>query len=320
MAYLQAYKDVKPVVAEIHDDDGLVGHFFGALSRQLGLKVLGSPLSGWGTNKMGFLLTPGASRAKAAVALLDFAYKELGCVHVELWDRPMEPDEARTTPYAVTRRETFEVDLSGSTEDVLARMQSRTRTYVRRASRSGLRIEEVTGVVVAEEYHRQLVDVFAASALVPTYGVDRVRALIENVGPSGQLLVLQVRDARDDPVATLLTVGRGSRATLWGLSWYRAAARLHPIEPLQWAAMQRWRERGAATYDLDGATLAKYKFGGSMRVETHLHHSRYAAIEAGRNAVKAVFYGRQRLIGRLHAQRRAVQRDRPEGSDDIDQG
>jgi hypothetical protein len=290
-------------VAEIQDGPQLVGHFVGATSRRFGLRVLGSPLSGWGTSKMGFLLRPGASHVEAADALLDFAYGDLGCVHIELWDRRMRLDQTATTRYSVSPRDTWEVDLVGTEEEVLTRVHSRTRTYIRRAPKTGLLIEEVTGAGFADEYHRQLVDVFTSSALVPTYGVERVRSLIEHVEPSGQLLMQRVRDPDGQPIASLITLGRHARATLWGLAWYRSAAKLHPIEPLQWAAMMRWRERGAAVYDLDGAALGKAKFGGDRITEARLHHSRHATLEIGRDAVRRLFYGRQRLVGRWRGRR-----------------
>lgn len=303
LAYLQRYRDVEPMVAELLDGSVVVGHFVGAVSRLLGLRILGSPRSGWGTNKMGFLLRPEASPVGAAAALLDFAYDDLGCVHVELWDRHLRVEDVARLPYTLSTRETWEIDLTGSEQDILARMKSRTRTYVRRAVRTGLRIEEVSGVDFADEYYRQLVDVFESSQLVPTYDIDRVRDLIESLESSGQLLMLRVRDCDGDPIASLLTVGRNARATLWGLGWYRDAAKDHPVEPLQWEAMLRWRERGATVYDLDGPTLAKAKFGGAVRTEAHLHHSKYAVLETGRDAVRALFYSRQRLLGRLRTRR-----------------
>ena len=301
--YLERYRGVSPIVAEVLEASAVVGHFVGAVSRELGLRVLGSPRSGWGTNKMGFLLQPEVSRIRAAEALLEFAYGDLGCVHVELWDRHLRVDDAKSLPYVLTTRETSEIDLSRSEQEILAEMQSRTRTYVRRASRVGLRIEEVSGVDFADEYYHQLVDVFESSSLVPTYGVDRVRDLIESVGPSGQLLMLRVRDGDDDPIASLITVGRNQRSFLWGLAWHRAAAKLHPVEPLQWEAMRRWRERGAGSYDLDGPGLGKAKFGGEPRIEAHLHHSRYAVLDVGRSAVRTLFYSRQRFMGRVRARR-----------------
>ena len=231
LAFLQATKGVALVVAEIQVEAGhAVGHFVGGITSVLGLRVLGSPLSGWGTNVMGFLLRPGIDRREAAIALLGFAYRELGCVHVEVRDRASDVTGIQDSPYTVTRRETLEVDLTGSEEDVVSRMHSRTRTYVRRASRIGLIVDHALDVGIADEYYAQLVDVFSSQSLVPTYGIDRIRSLVETVGPSGQLSMLRLRSPDGEPVGSIVTVGRNSRAALWGLAWYRSAAKLHPVE------------------------------------------------------------------------------------------
>jgi hypothetical protein len=195
----------------------------------------------------------------------------------------------------------------------MARMKSRTRTYLRRAERVGLATEEETDIAFADEYHHQLVDVFASSGLTPTYGVERVRKLIEIVGPSGQLSMMRLLGPDGDRLGTILTIGRNSRAALWGLAWYRSAAELHPVEPIQWAAMQYWHGRGMSIYDMDGNHPAKAKFGGQVRLEYRMHHSKYAVLEHGRNAVRSLFYSRQRLMGRVQERTRA--RSSRDGSD-----
>jgi hypothetical protein len=300
LAFLQATKGISPVVAEIKDDDGhTVGHFVGGVVRALGVRILGSPFSDWGTRRMGFLLRPGADRVDAAKALLDFAYRDMGCFHVEIRDQFPGAEALTAHSFLVEPRETFEVDLTGSDEDVLSRMHSRTRTYVRRGPRIGLRVEEVTGVGFAEEYYEQLLDVFGSKSLVPMHGVERVRSLIDIVGPSGQLGMIRVTDPGGDAVASIITLGRKRRSALWGLAWHRAAANLHAVEVIQWAAMSYWRERGAIIYDLDGTILGKEKFGGSIRTDLQLRHSRHPVLERGRDAVRAILYARQRVQGRL---------------------
>jgi hypothetical protein len=304
LAFLKVTKGIEPVVAEIRTEaDDAVGHFVGGITRLLGLRILGSPLSGWGTNVMGFLLRPEVDRREAAIALLEFAYRELGCVHVEVRDRISDVTGIHDSPYSVTTRETLVVDLNGSEDDAIGRMHSRTRTYVRRAPRIGLVIEEATDPGFADEYNAQLVDVFGSKALVPTYGMDRIRSLIEIVGPSGQLSTIRLQSPGGEPVGSIVTVGRNARAALWGLAWYRSAAEFHPVEALQWAAMRYWRAQGAVAYDLDGTGLAKEKFGGSVQTELHLHHSRHAVFDRGRDAIRTLFYSQQRARGRLRSLR-----------------
>src|SRR5207237_7807974 len=123
-------------------------------------------------------------------------------------------------------------------EIILGRMHSRTRTYIRQAARRGLRAETAAGVAFADEFHLQLTDVFARQRLVPTYGVERVRKLIQALENTGQLLLLRVSAADGTSLATAVVVGRNRMAVLWGTASLRANTKFHPNELLHWEAMR----------------------------------------------------------------------------------
>lgn len=299
LEYLAVTQGAKPVIAEVRQGGACVGHFVGATVRRFGLSILGSPLAGWGTQMMGFMLHEGVDRRAAMRSLLPFAYDGLGCVHVDVGDRHLTPDDMAETPYVGRSAVIPVVDLSGSEEAVLAQMRSRTRTYTRRAAKHGLRTEIATGKGFAKEYYEQLVDVFRSSGLTPTYGLDRVRHLVRILEPSGQLAMIRIVDADGNRIGTSLTIGRNGRATLWGLAFYRKYAGLHPVEPLQWATMRYWRERGFHLYDLAGDHRSKAKFSSSDETLVRFNSSRYPILDHGRRAVRDAFYARQRLVGRI---------------------
>jgi CelD/BcsL family acetyltransferase involved in cellulose biosynthesis len=298
LSYLGASQGAEPVVAQVLEGDQLRGHFVGAIVRRWGLRVLGSPLSGWGTQVMGFLIDDDLDRRRALEAARTFAYRDLGCAHIELGDRKIGATDVAGTPFGLVPGETLVVDLTGSESDVLGQMHPRTRTYARRAAKTGLRAEVATGAAFADEYYDQLLDVFHSSGLVPTYGRERVRQLIEALEPSGQVVMVRLRAADGTPVATTIGIGRNERAVMWGAAFYRDHASLHPVEPLQWEAMRAWRERGIAKYDLSGNFPSKAKFGRIVEPLHRVHHSRYPILEHGRTAVRSLFYARQRLAGR----------------------
>jgi hypothetical protein len=50
---------------------------------------------------MGFLLEDGVDRRAAAEALVWFAFNDLGCLHVELNDRRLAPEQMTGSQYAV---------------------------------------------------------------------------------------------------------------------------------------------------------------------------------------------------------------------------
>lgn len=298
LAYLAQTQRAEPVLAEVLDGSQVVGHFVGALVRRFGVPILGSPMPGWATQYMGFLLQDGASRRAAVDALPAFAFGELGCVHLEFGDRRLGVDELAGSSFRAHPGGTYLVDLARPEEELLAGMAARTRTYVRRAARTGLIAEEVTGPEFADEYHAQLTEVFARQGLAPTYGVDRVRSLIRTVGPSGQLLLLRVRGPEGEPLATAVSIGRGPLAVNWGTASSRAAGSLHPNDLLWWEMLRRWRERGATCFDMGGRGDYKAKYGGVPTPVVRFHRSRFGVLELGRTAVERLVRGRQVLAGR----------------------
>jgi CelD/BcsL family acetyltransferase involved in cellulose biosynthesis len=296
--YLGASQDAEPVIALVRADGRPVGHFVGAIVRRYGIRILGSPLRGWGTQYMGFLLDDGFDRGRAAEALLPFAFGDLGCLHVELADRHLTANQMAGVGYAIENGRTFMVDLARPEEEILAGMRPRTRQYVRKAVRQGIRPEVATGLDFADDFHAQLVEVFAHQGLVPTYGVERVRQLITALQPTGQLHLVRVMAPEGRCVASGVSVGRGRTAVFWGGAFFRADSELHPNGVLWWEAMRYWRSRGAQRYDMGGGGDYKAKYGGVETPTFHFHRSRYGVLRYGRWAVRSLFRARQVLAGR----------------------
>ena len=142
----------------------------------------------------------------------------------------------------------YRTDLTRSEEDLFDGMESACRRCIRKAEKSGLKIEEAHGLAFADEYYEQLKDVFAKQSLVPTYSVERVRALVRNVEPSGNILLLRARDPEGKCIATGIYPGFNQIAEFWGNASFRAHQNLRPNEACHWYAMRYWKKRGA--YDL----------------------------------------------------------------------
>jgi CelD/BcsL family acetyltransferase involved in cellulose biosynthesis len=296
--YLAASQRAEPVIAAVIADGRPVGHFVGAMVRRYGVRILGSPLRGWGTQCMGFLLEDGFDRRAAAMALPEFAFEKLNCLHVELSDRHLTADLMAGSGYDVEIGKTFVVDLARSEEEILAGMRRKTRQYLRGAVRDGVRAEIATELDFADDFHEQLVEVFAHQGLAPTYGVERVRQLITSLQPAGQLLLVRVRAPDGRCVSSGLSIGRGSTAVLWGGAFRRTDSELRPNEVMWWEAIRHWRSRGALRVDMGGAGDYKAKYGGVELPTFHFHRSRYGIMRHGRSAVRKLFRARQALAGR----------------------
>src|SRR5438128_2642389 len=87
LEFLADSQAATPVVAALHDGGRAVGYFSGLLLRRAGIRILGSPFTGWTTSYMGFNLLPEIPRSEALQALQRFAFREMNCLHLEVADQ-----------------------------------------------------------------------------------------------------------------------------------------------------------------------------------------------------------------------------------------
>jgi hypothetical protein len=299
--FVSASQRAEPVFAALRNGGSTAGYFTGLVVRRYGISILGSPMPGWTTSFMGFNLEDGVSRRHAAEALVEFTFGSLGCRHLELRDRDLLPSDVEGVGFEDTPWTGLEVDLRRPEEEIWAGMQGRCRTAIRKAERSGVVIEEASDIEFADDCYAQLRDVFAKQSLVPPYGVERLRALIRHVHPSGRLLLVRARNAAGECIATgIFPAMNRSMHFLVGASW-RDQQHLNPNEPLTWYAMRYWRDRGIATCDLGGYMSYKRKWGGEEFRVAWLRKSRSRRISAMRNLAQAAFAARQGLSGRVRS-------------------
>jgi CelD/BcsL family acetyltransferase involved in cellulose biosynthesis len=261
LTFLERTQRGEPVVAAVDVDGEAVGYFTGLVVRRGGLPILGSPFPGWTTDWMGFNLGDGVSRAAVASALPQFAFGDAGCLHVELRDRRLRDEDIRGLPFSRKEVRTFELDLARSDDELLGGMTSACRRAIKKSERVDVGVEEAADEEFADEYHSQLVDVFARQGLTPTYGADRVRELIRCLHPSGRLLLLRARRPDGACIATAIFPALNGTAYFWGGASRRNDQIMRPNEALFWYAMRYWRDRGMTTLDLGGGGDYKRKYG-----------------------------------------------------------
>lgn len=251
----------EPVVARVFEDGQEAGWFTGMVVRRFGIKILGSPFPGWTTGSLGFNLDPHVDRVAAAEALRSFAWKELGCLHLELKDRRLLGSELEQQGFASTPTVVFEVSLTESEEAIFDRMTSPCRRAIRKSVKDGVVIERAEGIDFADEYYAQLVEVFDKQSLHPPYDVGRVRALIEHLHPTGRLLLLRARGPAGDSIATGIFPALNDTAYFWGGASWREHQIHRPNEAVFWHAMRYWRGQGIRVLDMGGGGDYKRKYG-----------------------------------------------------------
>lgn len=299
LEFVARAQHAEPVVAALVADDVTVGFFTGLVHRRFGVTILGSPMPGWTTGFMGFNLEPGVSRRAAVEALVPFAFRDLGCAHLELRDRYLQASDLAGLEFKHTPWSGLEVDLSRPEAEIWDALKAPCRTAIRKALRHGVTVEEATGVDFADDFYPQLKDVFAKQALVPPYGIERIRELIRDVHPAGRLLLLRARNVEGECIATGIFPGMNRTMHFLAGASLREHHHLRPNEALMWHAIVRWKARGIEACDLGGVVSYKRKWGGREVHVPFVRVSRWGAVSLMRDAAKTAHYARQTVGGRV---------------------
>jgi CelD/BcsL family acetyltransferase involved in cellulose biosynthesis len=297
LSFLRETQHGEPVFAALTDDTAIAGYFCGMIVRKFGIPILGSPMPGWTTAYMGMNLLDSASHQFVVESITRFAFRELGCVHLEMMDRRLTPDSVFELSCRTRLFNGFEIDLTQSEGVLMADMDGSCRRNIRKAVRCGLQIRECTDKSFVDHYYAQLEDVFAKDGLVPTYDKKRVQALLSHLLPENKVLPLQAIDPDGNCIASMITVAANGTAFLWGSTSWRRFQHLRPNELLMWSSMQHWKSHGIRKLDMGGGGEYKRKYGGYEISVPWLRTSKYVGLESLRATAAHAVKLQQRLRG-----------------------
>jgi hypothetical protein len=285
-----------PVFAEVRDGSSVVGCFHALMIRCFGLKILASPFPGWATMYMGFNLLPGVPRWAALQALEHFAFRDLGCIHVEVADRLFTLEDACRSGFEQRSYSSYEHDLTQSEDELYRGMTNNYRRHIRKAAQSGVVIEEAAGDnIFVSEYYNQLREVFRKQGLVPTYSLERVRKFVQYLHPTGHLGLFRARDSEGRCIATGIFHGMNNFAQGWGSASLRQSLHLCPNQALQWHALRYWRNRGIGCFDWGGGGKYKEQYGCRKITVIRLCKSRIGLLSKLRDQAQKVHLQQLRL-------------------------
>lgn len=297
-----------PVIAEVRDGQDVAGYFTGLTFSKFGMKILGSSFPGWTTPYIGFNMKPGTSRREALIALEKFAWDDLKCLHIEVSDPNFIVDDSEGLGFNHEYYASYRTDLTKSEEELFNGMDSACRRCIRKAEKSSLVLEESHDLDFADEYYEQLQDVFAKQGLVPTYSIERVRSLVKHVAPTGNVLLLRVRDAGGKCIATGIYPGFNKVVEFWGNASFRAYQNSRPNEACHWYAIRYWKKRGATIFDWGGEGTYKEKYGCTPHRVPWFTKSKYQIVDTLRNEARNMFARKQKFLGWLQGNRSAAER------------
>jgi lipid II:glycine glycyltransferase (peptidoglycan interpeptide bridge formation enzyme) len=261
------------------------------------MRILGSPLPGWATSYMGFNLKSSVPRADALIALEEFAFRDLKCVHFEVMDRGLSVDDVKKLGYRYRILSGYEIDLNRDEDQIFDEMKSSCRRCIRKANKMGVQVEETKDLSFIDDYYSQLEDVFAKQKLVPTYPKKRIKALIERLLESGLLLLVKATNSKGICIATGIFPAMNDTMYFWGGASWRGYQILRPNEIVQWFAIRYWKAKGITKYDMGGGGEYKKKYGGQEIKVPWVRKSKHSIFEYLRVCAQYLYAAKQRVQG-----------------------
>ena len=157
------------------------------------------------------------------------------------------PPGFQLSPHAIQPPRTILVDLSGTEEDLLARMKQKTRYNLRLAQRKGIQVLQSADISA-------FFDLMQVTGQRDTFAVHSqayYQRAFELFSPTGQCKLL-LANFEGELLGGILVFSQGRRA--WYFYGASANQRRELMAPylLQWEAMRWARSRGCTEYDLWG--------------------------------------------------------------------
>ena len=285
----------------ITDDDSLVGYFTGMVVNKFGIKIAGSPFSGWSTVYMGFDVFDGINKLDLLPCVQEYLFKHKKVGLIEIVDRGIPVKDAQDAGYCADIADTLELDVDKTDDELFKVFKTDCRNFIRQFERRGAIYERVApSDEFAEEYYEQLKDVFAKQGLVPTYSVDKVKRLLRHLTDGETVLCQHVLDPETkESIATSIFLAYNKIFYFWGGASYRSGQHYRPNEYMLWRAITYWRDKGYQTFDMVGVRDYKKKFGSHEVQYAHITIPRYKWIVLLRDLAKKAYFKGLEMKGKV---------------------
>lgn len=300
---IEAFTRARPLYLLIERDGALAAAIPGFTFRLAFLKLFASPREGWQTDSMGPVFDRDRlSTGELFAALIPFLESRYGVQHIELASPDLDAQAMRDLGFSGEPLFTYRVRLfPGDEESVLRNVQRKTRSYLRRLSRTGLMATTESDESFVSEFYDQARAVFARRGNAVPFSRRRVLELFRHMMTSDNLLALSVPAPGDRAcMATALFLIEGSELHLWGWAHRAQYGRNRPIELLTWTAMRKAMEMGCVSFDMGGGGAGKPKYGGVPDLNNYRWiRSKYAWLRRSRDWARRVYRRQQSLRGRI---------------------
>lgn len=280
-----------PSIIRVTKDRNFIGYIPMLFVKKFGVKIAGSPFRGWSSCWMGLEVEDEKLKPYIIKELLPYLFDKHGVLYCEIADRYITKNELVTHGFKFNEHETLELRIDKTDQELWKVFKTDCRNFIRQFDRRGAVLEEVEpSDEFAEEYYNELIDVFAKQNMKPTYSCEKVKTLLRNMKGTGNVLCLRVRTPENKPAATSIFFCDKKKFYFWGGASYREHQHYRPNEAMIWHAIQYFRDRGIATFDMVGNRPYKKKFGSEVVTYYTMQFARFKILFKLREIAEKLYY------------------------------
>jgi len=298
LKYLMEDNAGEPLILRISKGENLIGYFTGVKIKRFGINILGSPFKGWATGFMGYDLYDYDLVKELLTPTIDFIFKNSSCKHIEIMDRHLFPDDIEGLKYDTEIFTTVEIPIYKTDEEFFENIMGKCRQLIRQFERRGAMIEKTEpNDELAREIHDQLCEVFAKQNLVPTFSLEKINNLFNNLKDTGMLHCYVVKEPGGTIISSIVFVGMGKKMFCWCTESRREHLNYRPNEYMIWHCLREFRDMGYEMFDYAGAAEYKYKWNPIEVSYVRVMASKHPVLLAGRNMAQAAYWKLLKLRG-----------------------
>lgn len=293
MKFLIVCKGLKPFVVRIHLDKKLIGFFIRYKFKKIGLNIIGSPFEGWTTSYQGICSLYSLNK-KQRISI----YKKLSefclkyCILLQFLDWNLDNEDVIDHFQNFNFQRSYYLDLSPDIDILFKSFKQKSCQYaIHKAQKLGVKIQVPEHPhEFAEEYYNELVDVFSKQGLTPTYSVDHVKYLLDNVSPCHRILLEARHPETNICIATIIFIYHNHMAFYWGAASYRAYQKYCPNELLMFEAIKRMKEAGVFLLEMEGIRPYKEKYNPIQYSKPQVLVAKYPFVIPMKKFAKKTYY------------------------------
>lgn len=249
LGFLEATFHLQKMPLGLYRDGRLAGLFPALLDRKGPFKIMGSPLTGWGTPYMGPLVEDGL--LGEAMAAIDDYSRRLKVDYVEIRFPETCPTLPEIKTYDRQAVDTWVLDLGRTEDEAWGMLKSECRNRVRKAQKSGVRIVEGQDRECMKEVYSMFLSAFARKKTTTSKSLQYYYDLWDYLRPAGMLKVFfaEFEEKRIAGAAFAMNADAGYLMEAGSLTEYNRVA---PNNLLHWHFISLAARSGLQKYDMNG--------------------------------------------------------------------